>query len=309
MQKELKDEEFLEYITMSMSWAMFPTGRPNRVHISGISLNYAFIGAAKGRQRKGCLKNIEKVSLSKTRLYWNARSQGKKVVGLLRGDNCSEWVVPKEWIVPDESQEEMRIAAPVYEETRCEKLADQLDMQCTKFDADYKSLVSFLGSLRGAQGLQLEESNELCVKCLFLFYPSLINEFCNDLMHWCGNSAMNEHEYAQISVVLNIFKEYLELLKGLKPLGKGDLSPGEIINVLNQHHLQVLSFKMENELKDSVSKGVFTGCLTRNVGRGIRSTYSVDNFELDIDQNIRGGKELQQVLWDVKKLAESIREM
>ena len=54
--KELNDKELLEYITMTMSREMFPTGKPEKVIMSGISLNYAFIGAAGGRLAIRCVK-------------------------------------------------------------------------------------------------------------------------------------------------------------------------------------------------------------------------------------------------------------
>lgn len=303
MQKELKDEEFIEYIIMTMSREMFPKGRRNEVGISGISFNYAFIGAAKGRQRKGCSKHIEQISPLNSRLYWNARSQKIKVVGLIHEDNCGAWVMPEKWVIPDESNKEVVIAAPVYDETRCKELAGRLDMHCMKYDVDYKSLISFLGSLRGTRGQVLEESNELCMKCLLLFYPSLIKEFCNGLMHWCDGKVMNEHEYAQISICLNMFLNYLKLLDGLKALGKGNLFPREIINVLNQHQLQILSFKMEQELRDDVAKGEFTSCLQKNVRRGILNVYCVEDLEFEIDSKVKGVEGLKKALWEVKKLA------
>lgn len=307
--KELNDKELLEYITMTMSREMFPTGRPEEVILSGISLNYAFIGAASGRQRRGCTKAVEEISNSRKRLYWEARSYGKKVVGLVHETGVYDWVIPNEWVKSRKAESEVSVTFPTYEEDRCKELGGRLAIRCVKRDASYKGLVPFLGSFKGTRRQTLEENNKFCMKCLFLFYPSLLNEFCKDLITWCNNRKMGEAEYAQVYVILDALSEYLKLLEDLKPMGKGAMPLREIVNVLNRHRLQVLSYKIEKELKDDLAKDTYKKCLEENVRRGMRSTYAISNFELAINQNIRGGKELVQAFWEIKNLAESIRKL
>lgn len=308
VQKEQNNKDFLEYIALTMSREMFPVGKPEEVRVSGIAFNYAYLGAVKGRQQKGCTKAIEQISASRRRLYWNAKSYGKKVVGLVHEAEAGDWVIPQSWIAP-EKNEEVMIILPTYEASRCNELGGRFAWQCTKQDTDFKSLTSFLSSFKATRKQTLEENSEFCMKCLFLFYPSLLNEFCSDLMKWCHGGVMGETEYAQIIVILQALLEYLKLLNDLKPLKKGDMPLREIVNVLNSHRLKALSYKIVSELKDDKAKDTYKGCLKENVCRGIRSTYSIDKFELEVDQSIRGGRELIQILWDIRKQAESIREM
>lgn len=310
MQKELNDKEqnnkdFLEYIAMTMSREMFPKGRPEEIHISGVALNYAFMGAAKSRRRKDCTRTIEEVPALRKRLYWDARSCEKKVVGLLHIGDTTDWVVPENWIIPGEAGREVMIAFPTYKGDLRDKSQGGYAGQAV----GYKNLVSFLSSFKGTRRQTLEENNKFCMKCLFLFYPSLLNEFCKDLMNWCCNRVMGEAEYAEVDEILKALSEYLMLLKDLKPLMRKEFFPREIANILNNHRLQVLSYKMEKELRDDQARDIYKKCIEDSVHKGVRNTYSISNLKLEIDQSIRGGKELAQALWNIKKLAESIREM
>lgn len=41
---------------------------------------------------------------------------------------------------------------------------------------------------------ELVENNAFCMKCLFLFYPRLVNDFLTDLTEWCKGRVMGEME-------------------------------------------------------------------------------------------------------------------
>jgi len=303
VQGQQTDKEYLKKVYKETANAFFSGGETRkREWLSGIIFNYAFIGMSLSYGKAGCSWNIETVPSSDKRLYVCGRSSGKKVIDLVYIVPHETWAVPAEWII--HRGEELYINLPEGERTNGYSIETEDYGQEPKGDEQNK--VPFLASLYEVMGKQLAEGNRLCLIYLFLFFPSVFEDFCNLLPKWEDDTLAKGDQYKLCEVICGIFYSYLNLLEELQPLTKTKLPHREICNILNRNNLRGLSEMIESEFLSGDAQDEYVKSLKDSVRNGILKIPVVKKFNIETD-NSKEGRELEAKIAEVKKKAENFK--
>ncbi len=304
-QLQVTDEEFLAYTIESISRTYFPNGRVREKWMSGVLLNYVFIGLLGSLGVDGGSKCIEIMPGSGKILYWSSWLHEKRVVGLIYTDQCSDWVVPERWILTKVMNEVLYIQSPGCE--RFDEISKCIYRSLPRTEGNDINHAAFLYSLYEVMGKQLADGNRLSLHYLFLFHPSLFIEFCTELSTWNAPGISREENFEFISMTLTIVGTYLDVLTGLQPLTQGEMSYREICNILNRYELRGLAEKIDNLPSGDGLKEQLVDCLGWAVRNNILKMSAMKGLEFsNIDLAFRDRGRLAEEINDLKKKAQKI---
>ena len=307
MSKYLSDEEFLEYIAMELYRNITPKGKTKEKWLSGILLNYAFMGMARSLKYNGYSHNIAIMPIPEKRLYLEARCNEKKVVGLTYIFPHEEWIVPDEWLLPSARYKPIFLKPPEYEKKKYQKFIHRFYR--VKRDEEYDNMCSFLCALYEIQGIDLIKDNMACLCYLFLFYPRTLEEFCRQLEAWKDDTISLSEKYELICSGLRVIYVYLELLQKLRTVTNENIVLREICNVLYYCNLLGIAYKISSGFDDEKVQGEFVERLRTAVNRGVLKVRNMKKIQFNVDGTILEGRNLNKELERIDKKIEAIRKI